>query len=815
VMRMMAYQMLMPLNGSDRLLYKTPYTFGVSEWEIFWPFMVGSTVVVLPEGDHKDAQKLSDAILAQNITHVFFVTSMLKALCAMGRDFSGSLKHVIQCGEKLDWLCVDAVQTTLQHRVQLHNVYGATESATTCWTSPPPSWLGWRNDDRGVPAGKPHANTTVFILDPESGQLVEEGETGVVHFAGCIAEGYLKMPQLTAEKFVTVTLDDGTTVRSYNTGDLGKILPDKQLEVLGRADKQVKVRGYRIELWEVEGALVKAAGGQAKAAAVVTDHEGAEKKIVGFVANADGDTAAIRETMKTLVPSYMVPSKIIKLEDFPKLSSGKVDMKSLATQATAAVENSEEDDLTPNMKEAATKYSSVAEFLKSEQYQQMRESEGADPGVDSLGLTKLFTESPEEIKLRDNLYAIAICMVIVYHMTTDLAYSRGTSFLHLLLTSEDCMTVWVLLSGYQEGRKRRAGPGWGGKAVAVGAADAAAFLLWVLMRYIVPILLMPIWWLTKYPTGFKPLYWYYLFHNRELHGQFGNEWSPPVVPSLSEFSNELVGPWMPSWYMLWVVVAKIHAVVLDRLRIHPILQIIICLALGFLTSFIPKMTIPGVEIIPVLGPIFGKGFHFWNVMWMSYTAMYIWSIHYVQPLLIRSIQLGKSTVNMFLASVVFLSIMVITHYGLNGPVSITVADNGWWSLKFLQESGTFVEFWSDHGFQYIWTLLAWPVVAICKIVMLAGAPFHLKAIGRTSYGSYMIHPYMPVIFGWYVKTHVVSATGESAEPFVRYLVFILEALLIQYTVGRLADWLSIGAVSRVLQVFTKGCGWLRRCNIYI
>ena len=255
---------------------------------------------------------------------------------------ASSLRHVIQCGEKLDWATVDAFRATMPATASLSNVYGATESATTCWTAPAPSY--WPDftprDSAMVPAGHPHANTTVYVLG-EAGQPVPLGAVGTIHFAGCLASGYQAMPDLSAQKFKPGG-PEGLTL--YNTGDLGRVDKNGELTCLGRSDRQVKVRGFRVELWDVEEALKKAVGDDNAAGvevvATIADSDPAD--LVGFVASTGATMLsgpALRDQMFAMVPTYLVPKLVLVLEEgLPRLANGKVDMQAVKAQATAAVE---------------------------------------------------------------------------------------------------------------------------------------------------------------------------------------------------------------------------------------------------------------------------------------------------------------------------------------------------------------------------------------------------------------------------------------------------------------------------------------------
>ena len=239
------------LKGEERVLQKTPFSFDVSVWELFWPLLKGAVLVMArPEG-HKDVEYLREVIETQAISIIHFVPSMLREfLGTSGLSRCGSLREVICSGEALTPAIAEAFFGKLPAR--LHNLYGPTEAAVdvSFWECRPGATV--------VPIGRPIANTRLYVLD-EQLEPVPVGVVGELYIAGVgLARGYLNRAGLTAERFIASPYGEGE--RMYRTGDLARYRSDGSLEFIGRRDHQVKVRGYRIELAEVESALLRDAG---------------------------------------------------------------------------------------------------------------------------------------------------------------------------------------------------------------------------------------------------------------------------------------------------------------------------------------------------------------------------------------------------------------------------------------------------------------------------------------------------------------------------------------------------------------------------
>jgi amino acid adenylation domain-containing protein/non-ribosomal peptide synthase protein (TIGR01720 family) len=339
------------LSPTDRVLQKTPYGFDVSVWEFFWPLLAGSCLVLARPGGHRDADHLVELIVREQITTLHFVPSMLRVfLRTEGLERCQSLRQVICSGEVLS---PDLQERFFEHLdAELHNLYGPTEAAIDVT-----SWACERGSGRRtVPIGRPIANTAIYVLDPHL-QPVPVGVAGELYIGGVgLARGYLNRPELTQEKFIPHPFHAGSGERLYRTGDRARYLPDGAIEYLGRSDHQVKLRGFRIELEEIEAILSQhprvgqavvavqgdrsaatpGSGDQRLVAYVVTDGQGT---VTSDARDQDDTpprlpvhaplTADLRQYLQSKLPEYMVPSVFVFLEKLPLTTSGKVDRKSL------------------------------------------------------------------------------------------------------------------------------------------------------------------------------------------------------------------------------------------------------------------------------------------------------------------------------------------------------------------------------------------------------------------------------------------------------------------------------------------------------
>ncbi len=252
--RLLWMQAAFPLGSGDRVLQKTPYTFDVSVWELFWPLMFGSTVVFAVPGEHGDPAYLAEVISSHRITTMHFVPSMLRAFLEHPHSRRcTSLLRVIASGEALPPDVVGMFHSRLN--AELHNLYGPTECAidVTFW----PCYRGTpATMTTVVPIGYPIWNVRTHVLHPETLEPVPFGAKGELFIAGiAVGRGYIGQPDLTAERFLPDPFSPEGGARMYRTGDLARYRADVSIEYLGRIDHQLKVRGFRIEAGEVERAL--------------------------------------------------------------------------------------------------------------------------------------------------------------------------------------------------------------------------------------------------------------------------------------------------------------------------------------------------------------------------------------------------------------------------------------------------------------------------------------------------------------------------------------------------------------------------------
>ncbi|MDT5014515.1 MAG: hypothetical protein QOD39_675, partial [Mycobacterium sp.] len=298
------------LTGDDRVLQKTPFGFDVSVWELLWPLLAGSCVVMARPGGHRDPEYLAELIGTERVTVTQFVPSMLSVFLQVP-EAAGcvDLRFVLCAGEALPPALRDRFTALLG--VPLYNLYGPTEAsvAVTAWE------CAAERDGDVVPIGRPVQNTRMYVLDGGM-RVVPPGVAGELYVAGAqVARGYVGRPALTGERFVADPFAAGE--RMYRTGDVVRWSDQGALEYLGRADDQVKVRGVRIEPGEVAAVLLSHES-VAQAAVVVRD-----ERLIAYVVLSGGDPD-LRAFAAERLPEFMVPSVMV-LEELPLNRNGKLD----------------------------------------------------------------------------------------------------------------------------------------------------------------------------------------------------------------------------------------------------------------------------------------------------------------------------------------------------------------------------------------------------------------------------------------------------------------------------------------------------------
>ncbi|EGD53375.1 amino acid adenylation domain-containing protein [Gordonia neofelifaecis NRRL B-59395] len=321
-----------PLGKGDSVLHKTPITFDVSVWELFWPLTAGARVVIAEPDRHGEPVYLHDLIVGESITMLHFVPSMLSAFVdVLGADRVAeldSLRVVFTSGEALTAPAANALLHALP-AVELHNLYGPTEAAVDVTAER--ATIG----ERPVPIGSPVWNTETYVLDPKL-RMLPLGVPGELYLGGVqLARGYASQAALTAERFVADPFGP-SGARLYRTGDLVKWNSDGRLEYLGRTDFQVKLRGQRLELGEVEAALAAVPGVVHAAAGLAQFPTG--DQLVGYLAPKSADVAAARAAVAASLPEYMRPTLWVTLPEMPLNAAGKVDRRALPDPTLPDVE---------------------------------------------------------------------------------------------------------------------------------------------------------------------------------------------------------------------------------------------------------------------------------------------------------------------------------------------------------------------------------------------------------------------------------------------------------------------------------------------
>ncbi|MEO6089975.1 MAG: amino acid adenylation domain-containing protein, partial [Umezawaea sp.] len=309
----------------DRVLQATPIGFDVSVWEVFWTLSRGAALVVPKPGGYRDPVYLSKLMHAEQVTIAHLGSSRLAAFLAEA-DLPASVRYLESGDEALPAELVRRFHREKKNPdAVLVNAYGPTEAAVDVahWLAPP--------DQKTVLIGGPVPNTTAYVLDARL-RPVPPGVLGELYVGGVqLARGYLDRPGLTADRFVANPFaPDGS--RLYRTGDLVRWTATGELEYAARADGQVKLRGQRVELGEVESAMAEFPG-VARAAAAVHD-----QRLVGYVVTtAPVDHEALRTALARTLPEYMVPPVVVELATFPATTSGKLDRAALPAPDFAPV----------------------------------------------------------------------------------------------------------------------------------------------------------------------------------------------------------------------------------------------------------------------------------------------------------------------------------------------------------------------------------------------------------------------------------------------------------------------------------------------
>jgi len=321
-------------NG--RTLHYAALGFDVAFQEIFGALGSGAELVLVEEARRTDFSYLLGFIAEHRIERLYLPYMALQELASAAADdgaggagiadLSG-LKDVITAGEALRITAEIRAMFARWPSCRLHNHYGPTEThVATAWTLPaaPDRWPVL------PPIGKPIANSRIYILDAQR-RLAPVGVAGEIHIGGaCVAHGYLDQPELTAARFLPDPFSRRADDRLYKTGDLARYRPDGNIEYLGRNDRQLKVRGFRVEPGELEAALASHPA-VAEAAVVGRTYGAGLTRLIAYYTRAARPVPAqaLRSYLAARVPAHMVPVAFVELEKFPLTASGKLDRRRL------------------------------------------------------------------------------------------------------------------------------------------------------------------------------------------------------------------------------------------------------------------------------------------------------------------------------------------------------------------------------------------------------------------------------------------------------------------------------------------------------
>jgi amino acid adenylation domain-containing protein len=313
------------LTEKETLLSVTTISFDIAALEIFLPLVAGARLVIVSREVASDGARLGRAIERSGATILQATPATWRLLLGAGWQGDGRLR--LFCGGEA--LPLDLARSLLARGACLWNLYGPTE--TTIWSSA----FQVRAEAERIFIGRPIANTEIYLLD-ERLDPVPVGEAGELYIGGDgLAIGYLDRPELTAEKFIPHPYGDEPGARLYRTGDLARYTPEGDLECLGRIDHQVKIRGHRVELGEIEAALREHPS--VRESVVVAREDGAgDKRLAAYVVVGEDNLSfrarvgpELQEMLGKRLPGYMTPSAFVVLDALPLTPNGKVDRSAL------------------------------------------------------------------------------------------------------------------------------------------------------------------------------------------------------------------------------------------------------------------------------------------------------------------------------------------------------------------------------------------------------------------------------------------------------------------------------------------------------
>lgn len=329
VLRLVLDNPFAELGPDEVLLQLSPLSFDASTFEIWGALLNGGTLAIL-SAPHPSLDEIAHAIRHHGVTTLWLTAGIFHLMVDHQLDGLRPLRQLLAGGDVLSPAHVTKALRALPN-TRLINGYGPTENTTfTCCYTIPKDYESLHP----IPIGKVIGRTEAHVLD-EAGQPVVEGQTGELYVGGDgLALGYLNRPELTAERFVPHPFDSAPGARLYRTGDRVRMDADHTFHFMGRADRQIKVNGKRVELDEIEAALRRSH--LVRDAAVVSFEVGGKRRIAAYVTAAGGKSSSVAELRNFLrqeLPDYMQPSTMSVLDELPLSPTGKVDRARLPLPA--------------------------------------------------------------------------------------------------------------------------------------------------------------------------------------------------------------------------------------------------------------------------------------------------------------------------------------------------------------------------------------------------------------------------------------------------------------------------------------------------
>ncbi|WP_099138049.1 non-ribosomal peptide synthetase [Xenorhabdus szentirmaii] len=338
VLRLIINSGFADIGPDDCIAHCANIAFDASTWEIWAALLNGGRLYVVSQPVLFDPKRFCDSLIKGKVTALWLTTGLFNEYLDTLRPLFGQLRYLLVGGDVLDPNKIQQVQQAESRPDHLFNGYGPTETTTFATTYTIPSFV---DVTRSVPIGRPIANTRIYLLDA-CRQPVPLGATGEIYIAGHgVARGYLNHPELTAECFLADPFSQDKNARMYKTGDLGRWLPDGNLEYLGRNDFQVKLRGFRIEPGEIEARLKQCHGvREARVLArevlayknMADENKAGQKRLVAYLLPQSGAElvpAELRQQLTQYLADYMLPSAYVILDSFPLTPNGKLDRQAL------------------------------------------------------------------------------------------------------------------------------------------------------------------------------------------------------------------------------------------------------------------------------------------------------------------------------------------------------------------------------------------------------------------------------------------------------------------------------------------------------